>query len=135
MFNRSVYKSSHRKGAATVELAVCLPVLLIIVLGCLAATSMIFVRSAVVQSAYEAIKEAVREDGDLAVAQAQANAVLTFRNITPTSIVFDPADVANQVDGTPITVTVTANAQNNGIFSVGPLSNRTIAVSATMLKE
>lgn len=135
MFNRSVSRSNQRQGAATVELAVCLPLLIIVVLGSLASTSMIFVRSAVVQSAYEAIKEAVRNDGDLDVATQRATAVLTFRNITPNSIVFNPANVTDQIRGTPITVTITANAQSNGLFSVGALSGRTIQATATMLKE
>ncbi len=127
--------NQYRIGSATVELAVCLPVLVIIVMGSLSATSMIFMRSAAVQSAYETIKEAVRQDGDVAGALAQGRAVLEFRNLTADSITFEPANVAAQDRGTPVTVTVVTSATTNGLFSFGPFANQVVEVQATMLKE
>ena len=97
---------SKKHGVASVELAICLPVIVIIVLGALSASSMIFMRQAVVQSAYETIKEAIRTDGTVASALQRGNDVLNFRNITPTSIVFDPADPQSVPRGTPVTVTL-----------------------------
>ena len=53
----------RRRGAATVELAVCLPVIFLLSMGAMEGASLIFLRQAMVQSAYEAVKEAVRTDG------------------------------------------------------------------------
>ncbi len=132
-FRKSAPK--NRKGAATVELAVCLPVIAIIVMGSLSATSMIFLRTAVVQSAYEAIREAVKTDGDVPLALQRAESVLSFRSITPESITFSPANVADQEPGTPITVTVVANSSNNSLFQFGPFRGQRIEVRSVMLKE
>ena len=135
--NRHVSRDARfqRRGTATIELAVCIPVLAIIVFGSLSATSMIFLRTAAIQSAYETIKEAVKTDGDVNLALAKGNAVLSFRNITPTSVTFDPSDVANQEPGTPITVTVQVESGSNSAFSFGPFAGRIIQVQSTMLKE
>lgn len=129
MFRRSC------KGAATVELAVCLPVLVILVLGSLSATSMIFMRQAVVQATYETVKEVVKSEGTVSTATLRGQEVLTFRNIVPTSIEFNPADPESAVEGTPVTVTIRANVDPDKFYSFGPFVGRTIEVSATMAKE
>ena len=60
MFRRKnkTARTKGRFGNATVELAVCLPVLVLIIFGSLQASSMYFLRQAMVQSAYEGVKEA-----------------------------------------------------------------------------
>ena len=126
---------SRRHGAATVELAVCLPVLILLVLGSLSATSMIFMRQAVVQSAYETIREVVKPNGSETIARQRGEDVLSFRNVVASSVTFDPADPENQVRGTPITVTVQAGADPSKFYSFGPFVGQTIEVSATMVKE
>ena len=133
MFYRKSF--NKRRGAATVELAVCLPVIAIIIMGSLSATSMIFLRTAVVQSAYEAIREAVKTNGDVNLALERANAVLEFRDLEAESITFDPADVADQEPGTLITVTVVANSTSNSLFEFGPFAGQRIEVQSAMLKE
>jgi Flp pilus assembly protein TadG len=124
-----------RQGVATVELAVCLPVLSLLVFGTLSATSMIFLRQAVVQSAYETAKAAARSRGSVEDAVEKGRQVLEFRDITATSVVFEPADVSNQVKGTPFTVTVTAAADPSRFFSFGPFAGQSVEVAVTMLKE
>ena len=124
-----------RFGGATVELAVCLPLLVVLVLGSLSATSLIFMRQAIVQSAYETVKEAVRTDGTVADALVRGEEVLSFRNIVASSVEFDPADPESAERGTPITVTIRAGVDPNKFYSFGPFLSRTIQVSATMVKE
>ncbi len=117
------------------ELAVCLPILAILVFGSVSATSMIFLRQAVVQSAYETIKEAVKSNGTVANALDKGESVLAFREITASSVSFEPGDVENQLPGTPITLTVRANADPSRFFSYGPFAGQTVEVQTTMLKE
>ena len=128
-------RGTKRRGVASVELAFCLPVIVIIVLGALSATSLIFMRQAVVQSAYETIKEAIRTDGTVEEALVRGNEVLNFRNITPSSIVFDPTDPESAPRGTPVTVTIRAGIEENKFYSFGPFISRTVEVSSTMVKE
>ena len=125
----------RRRGAAVVELAVCLPVIALIVMGSLAATSMIFLRTAAVQSAYETIREAVKTKGDVDNALEKGRAVLEFRNIVPESVTFSPNNVELQDPGTPITVTVRVRSDENGFFTFGPFRDQIVEVQATMVKE
>jgi len=136
-YRRRTSKLRHlrRRGAAVVELAVCLPVITLIVMGSMAATSMIFLRTAAVQAAYETIREAVKTRGDVDNALEKGRAVLEFRNITPESVTFSPGNVANQEPGTPITVTVRVSSVENGLFTFGPFREQSVEVQATMVKE
>ncbi|MFY7877734.1 MAG: TadE/TadG family type IV pilus assembly protein, partial [Pirellula sp.] len=57
-----------RNGAALIEFAVCLPVLMIMILGSMEASSAIFVKQALTTSAYEGIREAMRTGSTTSVA-------------------------------------------------------------------
>ena len=128
-------KSPKRRAAATVELAVCLPVIVILAIGSMESASMIFLRQAMVQSAYESVKEAVKTNGSKATALTRGQEVLAFRDISGESITFEPSNVDDLAPGTPVTVTVSAPGDANSVIPFGPFKGRTISVSATMLKE
>ena len=128
-------KRSRRRGAATVELAVCLPVIFLLSMGAMEGASLIFLRQAMVQSAYETVKEAVRTDGSQAQGLVLGEQVLSFRGVTDQSITFSPSNVEQLDPGTPVTVTVSAPGDSNSVFPFGPFQNREISVQATMLKE
>lgn len=128
-------KFARRRAAATVELAVCLPVIVILAIGSMESASMIFLRQAMVQSAYESVKEAVKTNGSQATALTRGQEVLAFRDITGESITFEPSNVDDLAPGTPVTVTVTAPGDANSVIPFGPFKGRNISVSATMLKE
>ncbi len=132
---KSLRNNRRRRGTAVVELAVCVPVLVLIVLGAMSATTMIFMRTAAVQSAYETVKEVVRPNGDSVRALERGRAVLEFRNIVPQSIEISPSNVEVQDPGTPITVTVRASAAENRLFTFGVFSGGEVEVQATMVKE
>lgn len=124
-----------RKGTSTVELAVCLPVLALIVFGTLQASSMYFLRQALVQSAYETVREVVKADGSQALALERGQQTLRFRNVTGETITFNPANVDGLAPGTPVTVTVVANGDTNSIIPFGVFKGRTVSASASMNKE
>ena len=135
LFRTNVLSKRKRHGTATVELALTLPVLAVLVIGAIEGASMIFLRQALVQSAYEVVKESVRPDGDKTLALEKGNQVLSFRNIAGTNIDFSPSDVESLDRGTPVTVTVTAPSDAKSIIPFGPFQGKTIEVQATMLKE
>ena len=129
------FKHRRRHGAATVEIAVCLPVLALIVFGSIEASNMFFLRQALVQSAYETVKEAVRRDGDVALALRRGQETLAFRKIVGENIQIDPPNVADVDAGVPVTVTVTAPGDANSVFRFGPFRGQQVSASATMVKE
>lgn len=141
MLSKGQYPSSHcnnrrnRGGAALVEFAVCLPVLLILVLGSMEATSAVFVRQALTTSAYEGIREATKVGGTSAEATSRAQTVLSARNIRGSSIRIIPNDVRNVARGEPITFEVSASFALNSPFFGNVISDRTTTVRSVMVKE
>ena len=128
-------RRTDRRGAATVELAVCIPVIVLIVLGSLEGANMIFLRQALVQSAYQTIKESVKSNGSKDLGIQRGKEALAFRGIVNETIVFVPEDVDSVTRGQPVTVVVSAPGDSNSILPFGPFKGRRIEVTATMLKE
>ncbi len=117
------------------ELAVCLPVIILLVFASLEGANMLFVRQAVVQAAYEMVKAAVKTDGNLASATALGTEVLTARGLTAQSITIDPPAVNGLAAGTPVRVTIQVNGNSKTILGYGPFRDLTIEAQATMFKE
>ena len=126
---------ANRKAAAAVELAVCLPVIVLLAIGSIESASMIFLRQTLVQSAYETAKEAVKRNVDQATAFVRGRQVLEAREVSGETITFDPPVTDGLDSGTRVTVTVTAPGDENSILPFGPFRGRTISVSAVMIKE
>ncbi len=124
----------NRKGAALVELAICLPVLLLIVYGALEAAGMIFLRQALVQSAYEAVKVAVKT-GNAETALEAALDVAEGRNIDQLTVVFTPSDPGAVARGTLVTVTASAPGDQSSPLPLGLFRGLTVAAQAVMVKE
>ena len=124
-----------RRGAAVVELAVCLPAIFLIAFGAIEATSMAFMRQALVQSAYEAAKESVRRGGNQADGLTLAQQVLASRDIQGAQISFNPGNVDAAARGTQVVVNVVASVDDNTVFPFGPFAGKSIEVQATMIKE
>ncbi len=125
----------QRRAAAAVELAVCLPVIALLAIGSMEAASMIFLRQALVQSAYETVKEAAKSSGNESLALQRGQQVLDFRNIEGETITFNPANPDDVERGTEITVSVSASGDANSVLPFGPFRGRELIVTATMLKE
>jgi Flp pilus assembly protein TadG len=125
----------HRQGAAVVELAVCLPVLLLIGLGSIQAASMLFLRQALVQSAYESAKVAVRTHATNAEATAAAQRVAAGRRISNMQISFSPADISSVPKGQLIRVSVSAPGNDNSLIPFDLFRDRIVSGGAAMVKE
>lgn len=125
----------RRQGAATIELAVCLPMLILLCFGSIQAASMMFLRQALVQSAYEGAKVAARDEGTNAGAIDAINAVAAGRNIQGLQITFTPSDITSVPDGDLIRVTVTAPSDPNSLFPIAPFQGVTLGAEAVMAKE
>ena len=131
----SIRRKARRRAAAVVELAVCLPVIVLLVFASLEGANKLFVRQAAVQAAYEAAKEASRFNGTNASARQLATEILQARRINNPRITFTPANVANAAAGTDISVTIRVAGSERSVTGIGSFSGRNIQVQATMLKE
>jgi len=127
--------SNSRKGAALVELAVCLPVLMVLILGSIEATSAIFIRQALTTAAYEAAREAARTGATTLTATARGQAVLDARRIRNSTIQFTPSNVSTAGRGNIITIEVTATLSGNSPFTGRVIPDQINRVRTVMVKE
>ncbi len=124
----------RRRGSATVELAICLPLVTLLSLSAIEVSSKIFLQETLTQAAYEGALVAARQGGTTNKAQANAAAVLNSRNVRNFSITFS-RDVATTVPGTQISITITAPVANNSLLP-GQLYPRTnLNSTLTFVKE
>ncbi len=126
---------ASKKGAALIEFAVCLPVIMLLILGSMEASSAIFVRQALTTSAYEGIREAIRLSGNTANATRRAQDILTARQIRSSSIVFTPANVQTAPRGSDIVLEVSAPYRDNSPFFGNVIADRVTTVRTVMVKE
>jgi Flp pilus assembly protein TadG len=125
----------NRKGAAVVEMAVCLPVIVLLVFASIETCNAIFLRQALSASAYEGARVAVRPESTSQQAISRCQAVLDGRDMQDTSITLNPQDVSTVQRGQLIEVTISATCDNN---SVGPswfFGGRTVEGHASFVKE
>jgi Flp pilus assembly protein TadG len=117
----------QRRAAAATELAVCLPVLTLVVFGSIQACNLIYLKHGLVTAAYEATLELSKSNATSTSIAARAQQVLTARGIRNSKISISPSgtDVAAAQPGTPFTVEVTADVKPNmslsGFFPAPPL--------------
>jgi Flp pilus assembly protein TadG len=126
---------SVRNGVAASELAVCLPVLVLLVLAMIEACSMIFLKQSLTVAAYEGVRAALAPDAVAADAIAAGESVLDDRSVEGATVTVSPADVASLSPGEYITVTVSAPTDANSIIPGSFLTGRTLSASAVMMKE
>ncbi|MFO0941664.1 MAG: TadE/TadG family type IV pilus assembly protein [Pirellulales bacterium] len=124
-----------RRAAAAVELAVCLPVIVVLVFGALEGANILFCRQALVEAAYEASKHASRADGTSAHATTLAQDILKARRVNNATITLTPANVSLAKPGQEVSVNIKVSAKERTYTGLGLFDNRTIAVTATMQKD
>jgi Flp pilus assembly protein TadG len=127
-----------RKGSAVVELAVCLAVLLILAMGTMETTDLIFLKQRLKTAAYEGARTATAPGQTAATALAAANSVLQQRKINSGSATINPANVSQSTaTGTTVTVTVSAPFSSNSYMKPyvlgGAVTN--VTVSVTMIRQ
>jgi Flp pilus assembly protein TadG len=128
-------KQNRRRGVATVELAVCLPVLLLLVVGAIEGSNFIFLKQAVSAAAYEAAQVASRSNGLKTEADKRARQVLTARSIDNSTVVFTPSDPQAATRGSMVAVTVSAPVSANSIGLSWFFDNRTVTATTRMMKD
>lgn len=129
------FKNGSRRAAAVVELAVCMPLIVLLAFGALEGANMLFTRQAVVQAAYETAKATVKSNGSSALGTRLGQQVLDARRIDQRRIRFTPSNPDQATSGTPITVTIQVPSNSRSLNRINLFRNLTIEASATMLKE
>ncbi len=125
----------HRSGAAVVELAVVLPVFVLILMGTIETCKMTFLQQSLEIAAYEAARVAIVSATDQADIDAAANALLIARRVNGAVISVIPSDFQNAPYGSFIRVNVSAACNSNASSPLRFYGNRTLTGTVEMMKE
>ena len=135
---RSATKKVHRrdrKGTAAVEFAVCLPMLLVILIGIIECCSMIYLKQSLSVAAYEGSRESVKAGASTAAVRAACNRIITARRINGATIDITPAGFESQPAQTWVTVRVSTLGGSNSVIAGWFYDTLTVDGQATMMKE
>ena len=131
----SARKSPHRRGVAAVELAVCLPVIILLVFGAIEASSFIFLKQSLNVAAYEGIRESIRLDSNNANGADRAENILNSRNVADFTIAFPNGESSDASRGDEIVIEVSAPTASNSPLAGQFVTNRVLTARVVMVKE
>lgn len=106
------------------ELAVCLPLLMLIVFGSIQACNLIYLKHGCITAAYEGTLELCKSNATNSTIASRVQQVLTARGVKASTIKILPAGIETSASsrGTPFTIEVTAEVRPNmslsGFFPV-----------------
>jgi len=124
-----------RSGIAVVELAITLPVFVLILFGTIETTTMIFLQQSLEICAYQGARVALIPSSTSAQVNATCATVLNDRDVQAASVSITPANYDAQPYGTFIRVRVSAPCNSNSPFSPWFYGGRTLAGEVTLMKE
>jgi Flp pilus assembly protein TadG len=126
----------QRFGAAAVEFAVVLPVIVLLLLGAVEFGRAVMVQHTLQEAAQAGCRLYASPDTDMDDADAIVSAALAKADITEFEIQYDPTAKA-QITSTmqPVTVTVSVNYSDVSWVSAGHLRDSTITGRCTMPGE
>jgi Flp pilus assembly protein TadG len=130
--------STHRRkrrGVAAVEFAVCLPVIVLLVIGTIEACSMIFLKQTLSVAAYEGARTAIIPGVTTAQVRTACQQVLADRNIQGGQVTISPSNVDALNPGDFVDVSVSAPCSANSVVPNKFYRGRTITASASMMIE
>jgi Flp pilus assembly protein TadG len=133
---RRKHRARHQcRGVATVELAICLPVILLLVVGAIEGSNFIYLKQAVTAAAYESVQTMTRVGGTKAKAESRATQVLSARSIDQSTVSFAPANPDTVARGGEVTVSITAPMSSNSIGLRWFFDDESVTASVCMLKN
>jgi len=124
-----------RAGLATVEFALCLPMVLTIVFASIELSSMIFLKLALKTSAYDAARLAATPSGTAADAVIRGTSVLSQRGIKQGTVQVTPSNLQSLSAGDPFTVTATAPISANRVINQWFFNSGNFSTTCVMVKE
>ena len=128
-------RDASRRGTSAVELAVCLPILVLVIIGSLECCGMIFLNQSLHIAAYEGTRVAIHSDATNQEVIDRANDILAARDVESAAIAFNPPDVSAVLSGQTVTITLSAPCDDNSILTPWFFQGRTLFGQTTMVKE
>jgi hypothetical protein len=120
---------------AAAELAVCLPVVVLLVLATIEACTMIFLKQSLTVAGYEGVRTALVQNATAADVQAACNQVLLDRRVDGASVSVNPSNIGLLKPGDTVNVTVVAPCAVNSVIPIMFYQGRTLESTASMMIE
>ena len=131
---RNQRRNGSRVGVAATELAVCLPIVVLIVLATIESCSALFLKQSLTVAAYEGARTAIEKGATTATVQTACNNILTDRRVKGSKITISPA-IATLKAGDYVDVTVSAPCNSNSPVPTSFFRGRTLTAKASMMIE
>jgi Flp pilus assembly protein TadG len=128
-------RAKKSRGVAAAELAVCLPVVVLIVIATIEACSALFLKQSLTVAAYEGARTALAERQVAGSVQAACDQILNDRNVRGATVTVSPVDIASLQPGQFIDVTVSAPCDSNSVVPTTFYRGRTLSATASMMVE
>ena len=125
----------RRRGVAATEFAVCLPIIVLLVIGTIEACSMIFLKQSLAIAAYEGARTAIIPGATKAQVEAACQQILTDRKVTGGTVTIKPTNIDALNPGEFVDVTVSAPCSSNSVVPIRFYRGRTLSSTASMMIE
>jgi len=123
------------RGVAAAELAVCLPVIVLLIIATLEACSVIFLKQSLTVAAYEGARTALVPNATSAQVQATCNQILKDRHVNGAKVTINPSNITALNPGDFVDVTVTAPCKGNTVVLVNFYRGKNMTAKASMMIE
>ena len=123
------------RGVAATELAVCLPIIVLLVIATIEACGALFLKQSLTAAAYEGVRTAISQGATTATVQAACNQVLADRRIKGAKITISSTNIAGLNPGDFVDVTVSAPCASNSVVPAAFYRGRTLTAKASMMIE
>jgi Flp pilus assembly protein TadG len=131
----TMVETLQRQGAAALEFAICLPMLMLITFGIIETCDAIFLKQSLILAAQEGARVAVVPNATATNVTTQVQNILSARGVQHESITISPNNFTTAPFGSMITVNVIARIDQNSNSYLGLMTGRRINGSCTMMME
>jgi len=132
---RGTKRRRTARGLAATELAVCLPIVVLLVVATMEACSAVFLKQSLTVAAYEGVRTALVPGVTAGNVQATCNQILSDRKVRGASVTVKPADIASLKAGDFVDVTVSAPCVSNSVVPTAFYRGRMLSATASMMIE
>jgi hypothetical protein len=134
-FSHRTSSAAKRQGAAVVELAIVLPVFLVLLFGTIETCTMIFLQQSLKIAAYESTRTAIVPGSSTAEIEGAAQRILASRNIKGASVSITPSNHGDVPYGTFLRIEVTAPCSLNSLSPIQFYGSQNLTGVVEMMKE
>jgi Flp pilus assembly protein TadG len=120
---------------AAAELAVCLPIVVLLVVATIEACSMVFLKQSLSVTAYEGVRTAIESGATAADVQRTCQQILADRHVAGATVSVKPSNIPAAAPGSYVDVTVSAPCAGNSVVPLQFYRGKSLTTTASMMVE